>query len=343
LLSTELLDDQRALVNALRSLARTLDLEFGWHYLLDLTWIINRLTSALGDVHGKRILEGGAGTGMLQWYLAEHGAQVISVDRSSRAALPLRFRLRYQVRGLRPHDLLDSGAVFRSTLKTHPAKAADRLARDLLSAIQPLRSAVSPSAGAAAGPPTARSQQKSPSGSVTIYNQDLASLVDIPDASLDAVVAVSALEHNTPEGLQQVISELLRVMKPGAPLLATLTANPPPGVLPQGLPAQGVPADEYSQQAYPPTGFPGDTWHTPSSGWLYGEASLRRLFRLPADAPANYDRYAEIFARVRDCAELRNGLARFYFRSGDNGMPWGKWDPQYIPVGVCQVKNKSSE
>ena len=32
-------------------------------------------------------------------------------------------------------------------------------------------------------------------------------------------------------------------------------------------------------------------------------------------------------------------LAAFYARSGDNGMPWGKWDPQYQPVGVCKVKN----
>ena len=37
-------------------------------------------------------------------------------------------------------------------------------------------------------------------------------------------------------------------------------------------------------------------------------------------------------------AELRDNLASFYFRSGDNGMPWGKWDPQYQPVGVCKVK-----
>jgi len=38
------------------------------------------------------------------------------------------------------------------------------------------------------------------------------------------------------------------------------------------------------------------------------------------------------------CQELRDHLAEFYFLSGDNGMPWGKWDPQYQPVGVCKVK-----
>jgi len=70
ILSVELLDQHRSTVLALRRLARSLGLEFGWHYLLDLTWII----SLLGPVKGKRILDAGAGTGVLQWYLAEQGA-----------------------------------------------------------------------------------------------------------------------------------------------------------------------------------------------------------------------------------------------------------------------------
>src|SRR4030067_2368511 len=98
ILSVELLDQHRSTVGALKRLARTLGLEFGWHYLLDLTWII----SLLVPVKGKRILDAGAGTGVLQWYLAEQGAEVISVDRLSRARPPLLFRRRYNVRGLRP-------------------------------------------------------------------------------------------------------------------------------------------------------------------------------------------------------------------------------------------------
>jgi hypothetical protein len=35
---------------------------------------------------------------------------------------------------------------------------------------------------------------------------------------------------------------------------------------------------------------------------------------------------------------LRDNLASFYGRSGENGMPWGVWDPRYQPVGVCKVK-----
>jgi SAM-dependent methyltransferase len=144
---------------------------------------------------------------------------------------------------------------------------------------------------------------------VIIYNQDLLNLVDIPENSLDAVVAVSALEHNDPDSLVMVVNELLRVLKPGGVLLATLCAAP----------------DR-------------DWFHKPSAGWCYTEDSLRRIFNLPDEVLSNYAEYARLFQELWDCAELRDNLARFYSRSGDNGMPWGKWDPQYQPVGVCKVK-----
>mgnify|MGYP000515983738 CR=1 FL=1 len=281
ILSVDLLDQHRPLVERLRALARSLKLEFGWHYLLDLTWIISRL----GDVQGKRIMDAGAGTGVLQWYLAEEGAQVLSVDRISRADLPLRFRRRFRVKGLRRQDLAGIGEAVLRSLDT-PGRLA-RLICDL----------------------PALAKRRGAAGSVTIYHQDLCSLVDIPSESLDAVVAVSALEHNNPEELALVVVELLRVLKPGGLLLATL----------------GAARDR-------------DWFHEPSQGWCYTEASLCKIFNLPIDTPTNYSHYNELIAALRECAELRDNLASFYFRSGDNGMPWGKWDPQYQPVGVCKVK-----
>jgi ubiquinone/menaquinone biosynthesis C-methylase UbiE len=106
-----------------------------------------------------------------------------------------------------------------------------------------------------------------------------------------------------------VVQELMRVLKPGGVLLATLTA-----------------------------GKDQDWWHEASSGWCYTDHTLRQLFDLPLDAPSNYGRYDELFAALKDCAELRDNLASFYFRSEDKGMPGGVWDPQYQPVGVCKVK-----
>jgi SAM-dependent methyltransferase len=152
-------------------------------------------------------------------------------------------------------------------------------------------------------------QPPSGKGSVLVYNQDLSNLVDIADNSLDAVVAVSALEHNTPEGLNAVVGELMRVLKPGGVMLATLTA-----------------------------GKNQDWWHEASRGWCYTDRTLYRLFDLSPDVPSNYNRYDELFIALKNCAELRDNLASFYFGSDDKGMPGGVWDPQYQPVGVCKIK-----
>jgi len=291
LLPVSLLDENRAVVEDLKRLARSLRLEFGWHYLLDLTWVI----SQLGPLEGKRILEAGAGTGILQWYLAEKGAQVYSVDRLSRAALPLRFRRRFNVSGLRPQDLLPAGqSYWQGFARPVRGGLARRMAGRLVAQGRDL-------AGYLSAQPVP--------GRVWVYNQDLAAMPDVADNSLDAVVSISALEHNTPEGLQQVVAEILRKLKPGAPLLATLTA-----------------------------GRDQDAWHTPSAGWLYTDSSLRRLFSLQPDTPSNYAHFDELFNALRECAELRDNLASFYFHANDKGMPGGVWDPQYQPVGVLKIK-----
>jgi SAM-dependent methyltransferase len=256
--------------------------------LLDLTWIAENL----GPISGKRILDAGAGMGLMQWYLIEQGAaEVVSADRGSRANLPLTMRSRYDVRGLRPSDLGSPMQV----LKGNVAHASG--AGKLISALRGV-----------AGLTLTALPKRFP-GHVLVYNQDLTSMPEIEDNSLDAVVAVSALEHNTPEGLQKVVAEIMRKIKPGGKLLATLCAG------------QGK-----------------DWFHEASQGWCYTDTTLRRLFDLPKDTPSNYDRHDELFTSLRNCAELRDSLAKIYFQSGDNGMPWGKWNPQYQPVGVCKIK-----
>jgi SAM-dependent methyltransferase len=147
------------------------------------------------------------------------------------------------------------------------------------------------------------------SGEVTIYNEELRCLSELGTDSVDAVVAVSALEHNDPTALPLVVSELTRVLKPGGRLIATL----------------GAAKRE-------------DWFHEPSRGWNYSARTIIRLFDLERATPTNYDDYDRLIAQLRSCAELRDNLAEFYSRSGSNGMPWGKWDPQYQPVGVLKTK-----
>jgi len=292
ILSVDLLDQNRPVVEELKRLARSLRLEFGWHYLLDLSWTVQNL----GAIQGKRILDAGAGTGILQWYLAKTGAEVYSVDRLSRATLPPRFRRQFRVQGLRGADLSSLQLSFIQVLSRPTSGPFYRRWAARLAAL----------ARESAGYLFASQS----SGKVFIYNQDLTNLAEIKDNSLDAIVAISSLEHNSPEGLEQVVTELMRVLKSGGMLLATLTA-----------------------------GRDQDWWHTASSGWCYTDTSLRRLFKLPPEAPSNYAQYDELFARLKDCAELHENLARFYYQSSDKGMPKGVWNPEYQPVGVCKIKS----
>ena len=356
ILAVDLLDQHRPLVEELKTIARQLQLEFGWHYLLDLAWIL----SHLGEVSGKVILDAGAGMGVLQWFLAAHGATVLSVDRSSRADLPWRFRRWTRVKGLRPMDLNPPlSALVNAWRKNLPLKTRFGSMKQVVSGfwkstprnLKPLslrergrgegnlwsergrgegnywwqRGRSEGNLGWQRGRgeenlwrPRGRGEGNpwmangSGQGCVWIYNQDLSDLTDIPDNCLDAVAALSALEHNPPDRLPQVVQELMRVLKPGGILLATLGAS----------------ADR-------------DWFHEPSQGWCYSETTLRRAFDLTPETPSNYARYAELMEKLRACAELRNNLASFYFRSGENGMPWGKWDPQYQSVGVLKVKRTS--
>lgn len=81
--------------------ADALGIQLGWHYDLDLAWV----ASEPGNPSGMRVLDAGAGTGVLQWWLAERWAHIMSVDRLGRSDLSCRFRLAYQVNGFRPGDL----------------------------------------------------------------------------------------------------------------------------------------------------------------------------------------------------------------------------------------------
>jgi len=298
ILSVDLLDEHRPLVTELASLADELGIGLGWHYLLDLAWIISRLESPPATV-----LDAGAGAGILQWYLAGKGWKVISVDRVSRRHLPARFRSRYRVQGLRSKDLARLPSRRRALVRRLVGEV-----RGLEGLVTAVRHGYRPRLASPAAP--GRRRLTTGTGEVLIYNQDLRSLSDIADGSIDEIVSVSALEHNTPDGLQEVVAELLRVLRPGGRIIATLVASDRD-----------------------------DWYHEPARAWCYSESTMRRIFKLDESVRANYDQYNRLLESLRANDELRANLAAFYYRSDANGMPWGKWDPQYQTLGVCKVKS----
>lgn len=203
ILSTDLLETHAELIEELEEIAHFIVLKSGWHYHLDWAWIL----SNLGDIQSTKILDAGAGKGVLQWYLASKGAEVISVDRNSRACLPLHIRKNYDVTGLRPFDLLSISQILNPLKPNIPV--LDRL-KCIVRSIQGF---------------LRKKNKLQKAGSVKIYNQDLRQLSDIEDNSIDKVISVSALEHNDPEDLMLVVKELERILKPGGLMVVTLNAS----------------------------------------------------------------------------------------------------------------------
>ena len=285
ILSVDLLEDQAEIVESFRQLASRLGIQLGWHYDLDLAWV----GSKLKEPAEMRILDAGAGTGVLQWWLADRGAEVVSIDRLNRADLSGRFRLSYRVRGLSKGDLLptwEAISVRFSQSDLSPISRAKAASKALATAfLEPMRS-------------KAR-------GRITLHRSDLDDLSAFGNATFDAVVSISALEHNEIENIPAVISELERVLKPGGLLLVTMSAS-----------------------------GNRDWFHEPSAGWCLTEESLRQIFSLPPGCGSNFSEYDSLFAEVRASEVLQKRMAPIAYESGKGGMPWGVWDPQYQPVGV---------
>lgn len=284
LLSLSLLDQEPAITHLVYAEKVDRRKLLGWHYVLDLVW----LASQLKDLPpGSLVLDAGAGDGLMQYILLRMGFRVISVDFTAR---------------LGPDDVdwlaVSTGEDFDNDyvqhLKDHYAATGQ-------------------------GPETERilgstaafeALLADETAQLLFYRSDLAAMKLLPDGLVDAVVSVSALEHNAPEVTAKAVDECLRVLKPGGRMVTTTSA------------AEGE-----------------DWYHQPSKGWCYSEASLKRLFRLVDDADSNFERYAELMtALAQPGNELQVQLSPFYFAFGDNGMPWGRWQPTYLPVGTRKMK-----
>jgi SAM-dependent methyltransferase len=298
ILDPGLLDRERATVREVDTLARRLAHEWGWHYLLDLVWIL----STLDAPPGATVLDAGAGNGVLQYALAARGYEVLSVDFAPRRA-PLLARLAFPVEAVQDgehrHEYIEH-------LAREDARGA-RLGLDRQTALR-IWAKLQRLAPVALGLPwfwLSRLLGGRRPGRVRLLRTDMTAMVAVPTASVDAVVSLSAVEHMDRAQLPAAAQEFRRVLRPGGKILVTTSAA----------------RDQ-------------DWFHEPSKGWCYGREELRRDLGLPEDAPDNWADYDELLRALRGCRELEQGLSSRYFVSGDNGMPWGDWDPQYLPVGV---------
>lgn len=286
----------------------------GWHYYLDIAWIIKHVKSL---PKGSLLLDAGAGSGLLQFILAELGYNIISADFADRN-LSQKYINRYSgiIYYLNSRKKIFDNPYVRHLKKLYagsdrfgisgfvPFKKKEKRT-DIMSLIEKYRFNYED------GPFCVLEGEKTCNcGRIFMYKCDLREMPLLPDDLVDGVVSVSALEHNDHADFEKCMDEILRITKTSGQLFITVSAS-----------------------------LSEDWFHEPSKGWCYSEASLIKLFRLNENVTSNFSRKNELFDELRrEGNELHKNLDPVYYKSGDNGMPWGIWDPKYQAVGIHRIK-----
>lgn len=271
----------------------------GWHYAVDLTWIYSR---ARRWTSGLRVLDAGGGRGPTQFLLAEMGFDVVNVDLMHTVPEHACVR-RYGTRrsGLASHvatpyltHILNFGGSMKLLTRARTVARESALLREPVAAGYARRHERWR---------TAHGYAPQPVGRIEWLAGNLGDVPELESGSFGAVVSLSSLEHIPLDLLPAAIAEIHRLVHPQGHWALTTSGT---------------------EQAA--------TWyHVPSQGHCFAAADLGRLF---AARPGNDAVPVDILRKYQRSKWLRKNLALHYRLSGKNGMPWGRWNPAYIPVAI---------
>lgn len=282
----------------LKSTGRT---QIGWHYYIDLAWIYSQVKNWPTNY---RILDAGGGYGPTQFLLTELGFNVTNVDLSLDYSTR-RFQKRYEMEFKLAESYQKTDYVDHLSNKRSRKHILKKL-KDTVNSTKLLQYLSAEKYRHIHDRWRKTNQVQYGVGRLDWIQANICNAPEIATDSFDAVVSLSALEHIPIELLPQAWTEITRICKPDAHIAITTSAT--------------------EQNA---------TWfHNPSKGYCFSEQDIKTIFNaIPEETnlPAN-----EILEKYRSCTLLKNNLAAFYYTSVNNGMPWGKWNPSYIPVGLFQ-------
>lgn len=299
LLRPNLLQKYEQICNDIELLKNGLFKEIGWHYPVDLVWIVISL-QRYGIKPGATILDAGAGNGLLQFLLAYYGYNVISVDFSPRQA-NLITRSFFKINNTRNKKKFQGTYISHLQGLERTKKKFNWVIKKFSNGIMNFRSL---------GELTKRMHsRKDITGRITLYQADIQKMGEIPENSVDAVVSLSAIEHMEFGAIKQAIVEFNRVLKAGHPIIITTSA---------------AKSDDW--------------YHKPSEGWCFSRKTLASLFERSGSNSITYTDYDEVLSEYKSNQFLRAHMASLYRLSQNTGMPQGIWDPQYLPVGIVTIK-----
>lgn len=315
LLSIEILETHKKYVELVDEVCLALNLSLGWHYILDIPWVLKEIQ---GLQKPSIVVDAGGGVGAIGWTLALLGHKIINVD-FRRVEPPKSFT------DLFPVDYLDQEKEFEDVYIDHlkNQKVEDpEIEKELEKIEKPNeeerskeieRRTIKPELHQEKRTLLEKKIKKNPPHTITFYKSDFRDMANIPSESIDAIVSISAIEHTEDKNIKAIAEEFNRILKPGGKMVITTSAAKV------------------------------DWYHKLSRGWCFSEKTLRDAFDLDSEAYSNYNRHDSIFEKIKSSKELQERLAPIYFNSGKSGMPWGVWNPQYIPVGLVKTKKSSTQ
>lgn len=220
LLDASLLADERTL-DELSYWFRVMNRPNGWHYDLDHIWILSELEKA-AIKPGATIVDAGAGQGILQYLLASRGYNVISLDFSPRT-IPKRALGIFSIDGdgcapihydhsyMRVIDYGgdEDSALWEKVSMERVKKMPLHIGRNIRSRIYWLKERFF--------------VNHEKYGHITYVRAPFHETT-LGDAIADAVVSVSAIEHADINLFRENIDSLVRLLKPGSPMLLTTSA-----------------------------------------------------------------------------------------------------------------------
>lgn len=275
-------------------------MQTGWHYITDITWIYSQIKSW---PTGFKILDAGGGVGPVQFLMAELGFDVTNIDLNLNKpsfSYQKRYKCTYEIlpsfKSTDYKDFLDGLDIKRQFLETVVKDTIKKsMPYQMWSAKQYIKKHEQWE--------RAISLETTRKGQVKWLKGNLCNMPEVQDSTFDAVVSLSAIEHIPLEALKKSLREIKRVLKPDARWAVTTSAT------------------EQSKTCY----------HEPSQSNCFSSSDIEKIFEA---IPKGEQNSLEILHKYRNNKYLRENLARFYYKSGRYGMPWGKWDPKYIPVGI---------
>lgn len=295
LLSPNILDTHKKYVELVDDVRLALDIPLGWHYILDIPWVIKEIERL---PKSSIIVDAGGSSGILSWTLALLGHKIINVN-FRRAEPPESFT------ELFPVDYLDQEKEFKDIYIDHIEKQdvdEHEMSKEFEKIEKPGEVARLREIERRIVKPELRQEKRSllekklkenPPHTITFYKSDFRDMANIPSESIDAIVSISAIEHTEDKNIKKISEEFNRILKPGGKMVITTSAAKI------------------------------DWYHKLSKGWCFSEKTLRDAFVLVPEVLSNFDNYDSIFEKTKSSKELQERLDPVYFKSGNNDMPWG--------------------